>query len=432
MLKLAFVALLLLSLFPAALLIRRYAWATRIFWLCFGALPFTLSSVPLFDVGIISWEDWYGFVTGIEVTAIDLLAVMAFLILPAHRTPLVYFLPFLFYFAVAAASIIYAPEPLAAGFAIWQFGRVFLVLGVVARACAFEGIPYLMFKGMVIGLFANFVAVLWQRFGLDLAQNTGLFVHQNTLGMAIHFVLLPHLVMLLSGTRRLIYLGPTIMLSLLALIFTASRGSVGTAAIGMAMTFAVVAMQGLTQRKIAAIAATLVAVALASPVVIATFEKRFERAPLNEEAYDERAAFNNVSAYILKDFPMGIGVNHYVYAAQNFGYSDRGGVMPFEGNRRAIVHNAYLLAAAETGYAGLLAFTLMLLTPLAIAFSNGFRMKDRADGALLIGCGMALVTVYLHSFLEWIIYAKEIQYMMAIAMGIIFGVSSRYRRRSTN
>jgi hypothetical protein len=43
-----------------------------------------------------------------------------------------------------------------------------------------------------------------------------------------------------------------------------------------------------------------------------------------------------------------------------------------------------------------------------------------------------LVTVYLHSFLEWIIYAKEIQYMMAIAMGIIFGVSSRYRRRSTS
>lgn len=430
MLKLAFVALLFLSLFPAALLIRRYAWLARIFWLSIGALPFVLPSASFLDVGFISWEEWHGFVTGLEVTFIDLLVVMAFFILPRHRTSKIYYIPFIFYVTVAAVSMLSAPEPLAAGFAIWQFARVFLVMAVVARACAFKDVPYLLFNGMVLGLMANFVAVLWQRFGLDLAQNTGLFVHQNTLGMAIHFVLLPHLVMLLSGTRRLIYLGPTITLSLLAVIFTASRGSVGTAAIGMAATFVVTAMQGITQRKIATIVASLVAVAVAAPVVIATFEKRFERAPINEEAYDERAAFNNVSAYILEDFPMGIGVNHYVYAAQNFGYSDRGGVLPFEANRRAIVHNAYLLAAAETGYLGLIAFSLMLLTPVAVAFGTGLRIGDRADSAILIGCAMALITVYLQSFLEWIIYAKEIQYMMAITMGIIFGVSSRHVKGS--
>lgn len=428
MLKFAFVAMLFLSLFPIALLIRQYAWLTRLFWLSFGALPFLLSSAPFLDVGIASWEDWHGFVSGIEVTVIDLLALIALFILPAHRTPVIYFLPFALYIVVGVGSAIAAPEPLAATFALWQFGRMLLIMAVVARACAFRDVPDLILKGMVLGLLANFLAVLWQRFGLDLAQNTGLFIHQNTLGMAIHFILLPHVIMLLAGTKRLTYLGPTILLSLLTIIFTASRGSVGSAAIGMATAFGFSAMQGVTQRKVASIGAALVVVALAAPVVVATFEKRFERAPLNEEAYDERAAFNSVSAYILEDFPMGIGLNHYVYAAQNFGYSDRGGVLPFEANRRAIVHNAYLLAAAETGYLGLAAFILVLITPLAVGLRTGIRIKNRRDSAILIGCVLALIIVYLHSVLEWIIYSKEIQYMMVITMGIIFGVSSKYLR----
>ena len=69
-----------------------------------------------------------------------------------------------------------------------------------------------------------------------------------------------------------------------------------------------------------------------------------------------------------------------------------------------------------------------MITPLAVGLRTGIRIKNRRDSAILIGCVLALIIVYLHSVLEWIIYSKEIQYMMVITMGIIFGVSSKYLR----
>lgn len=362
---------------------------------------------------------------GLEITLLDILAVAALLSFDRGRIPLWCKLPLLLYIAATVLSIFLAREPMAASFGALQIARMYLVMVVVARACLEPGTAIYILRGMALGMAAHLVAVLYQRFGLGLTQAHGLFIHQNTLGMTAHLVLLPSLALLLHGYRGTWVQLLTVLTTLLVVVFTASRAAVGFSALGVALVFIILALAGMTQRKLLFALSGVLAVAVIAPLAVSSFERRFQEVPLSEEQYDERAAFNRAALYIVEDNPFGVGSNHYVYVAKNYGYSQRAGVAPSEGNRNNIVHNAYWLAAAETGYPGLVAFCLMLLVPLVTAFRNGWRERASASGALLLGFGVALLIVYLHSLFEWVIFAKEVQYVLVTTMGMVFGISTR-------
>lgn len=409
------------------MLLRSNPRLVRLCWTAFGMLPFLAASIPLFDIGIISWAgDWIGFVYGLEVSLVDVLAFAMLLSFERGRIPLWCKLPVLAYLAAVVLSLFQAHEPVAASFGAWQAARMFLIMVVVARACLLEPRTAIhILQGMALGMAMHFVAVLHQRFGLGLPQAHGLFVHQNTLGMTAHLVLFPYLALLLYAYRGAAAQLLTILATLLVVIFTASRAAVGFSAMGVMLVYAILALAGMTQRKVMFALAGVVGLAVIAPVAISSFDKRFDDAPLTEDQYDERAAFNRAASYIVDDHPLGIGSNHYVYVAKNFGYSERAGVAPAETNRNNIVHNAYWLAAAETGYPGLLTFCLMLVVPLVTALRNGWRERGNAEGNLLLGFGVALLIVYMHSMYEWVIFAKEVQYLLFTTMGMIFGISLR-------
>jgi O-antigen ligase len=191
------------------------------------------------------------------------------------------------------------------------------------------------------------------------------------------------------------------------------------------LLYAILALAGMTQRKMLFALSGAVALAIIAPVAISSFDKRFDEAPLTEDQYDERAAFNRAASFIVDDHPLGVGANHYVHVAKNYGYSERAGVAPSEVNRNNIVHNAYWLAMAETGYPGIVAFCLMLIVPMVTALRTGWRERHNAEGNLLIGCGVALLIAYIHSMYEWVIFGKEVQYLLFTTMGMIFGISLR-------
>lgn len=423
----------LLAIFPLGLLLRSTLALRKPFWTVFGALPFFAAAIPLFDVGLLSWAgSWVGFVYGLQISIVDILAAAALFSLPRGKLPLWCKLPFLLYILAAALSLLQAAEPVAASFGLLQFARIFLVMVVVARASTSDPeVPFLMLKGMAIGMAAHFAAVLYQRFQLHLPQTMGLFIHQNTLGMAAHFVIFPHLALLLAGYRNVRYLVGTVVATIVVVVFTASRAAVGFSVIGLGTLFVTQALAGLTQRKVAIGLAALASLLIVAPLAISTFSNRFELSPLGESQYDERAAFNRAASFILDDHPLGVGINHYVHTARDFGYSERAGVIGFEGNRNNIVHNAYWLTAAEAGYPGVVAFCIMLAVPLLVAWRTGWRMRHTLEGNLLLGFGVALLVVYLHSFYEWVIFAREIQYLLTMTMGMIFGIALRLRAPSS-
>ena len=67
----------------------------------------------------------------------------------------------------------------------------------------------------------------------------------------------------------------------------------------------------------------------------------------------------------------------------------------------------------------------MLLQPLCVALLCGWKNRGDQRGDLLIGLGVALLTVYLHGLFEWIFVLLETQYMFAINLGLIAGLSTQ-------
>jgi hypothetical protein len=79
------------------------------------------------------------------------------------------------------------------------------------------------------------------------------------------------------------------------------------------------------------------------------------------------------------------------------------------------------LTAAEIGYQGLIALLLLLGSPLIVAFRCGWRNRGDERGDLLLGLGVALLAVYIHSWVEWVLVSFSAQYFLAITMGLIAG-----------
>ena len=121
--------------------------------------------------------------------------------------------------------------------------------------------------------------------------------------------------------------------------------------------------------------------------------------------------------------PFGVGANNYVVVANVEGFNAAANV-PWEG-WHAIVHNVYLLVAAETGWFGLFAFLFLLIQPMIVAFRCGWRSRRDQRGDLLLGFGVALLTVYIHSLFEWVLISDLSQYLLAIEIGMVAGLAEQ-------
>jgi O-antigen ligase len=153
-------------------------------------------------------------------------------------------------------------------------------------------------------------------------------------------------------------------------------------------------------------------------------QQRFSQGPglgLSEED-SERLMYKEAAAAMLADHPMGVGANHFTLVANVGGYFTRVGEL-WGAGRASNVHNVYWLVATETGYIGLIAFVAFLLPPLIAAFRCSVRHLGDPRGDLLLGLGCALLIVYIHSFEEWILVVLESQYVLAIVIGLVAGLT---------
>ena len=247
---------------------------------------------------------------------------------------------------------------------------------------------------MAAGLLLEFAVSSWQRLALGMVQAPGTMYHQNLLGMIIHFVDLPAFALLMSGQSGRL-LAAAVPAGLAVTVLTGSRGTLAFSLLGYAILFVLSSLRGWTARKRKILMFGAAGLAVIIPVAIMSLDKRFDyQAELITSDYDERAAFEKAARMMLSDNPLGQGANHYVIAANLGGYNNRAGVAMSTGSEGANVHNVYFLVAAETGYPGLIAFILMLLRPLVVAMLCGWDHRNDRRGDLLIGLGVALLTVY--------------------------------------
>ena len=393
------------------------ALRTRV-WMVLGFLPFAISPYHLY-VAPISWAMWPGYVKGVEVSVLDAIAVAIILATPARDRPVKMKWPLLLFITTIVMSIFQSRLPMASFFYAWQTGRIFLVFGAVAIACKDERAAPAIIKGLVIGVAIQAVVAAREYAGGAL-QTGGSFGHQNLLGMMTHFAVFPSLALLLAGRRGWApILGPLAGLSIV--VMTASRGTIGFEAIGIAVIFMLSILRRPTSRKTGIVFAALVIVGLSAPLAVDTLQRRFAEKPLNAD--DERTRFENAALMMRRDNPLGVGANEYVIIANTEGYSARANVVAMFGSRGANVHNAYLLSGAELGWPGMLAFIAMMVWPIVVALRAAWSNRRDWRGEILVGLATALIVVALHAKYEWIFVTFNVQYLFGIALGMVSGLA---------
>ncbi|QTD56258.1 O-antigen ligase family protein [Parasphingorhabdus cellanae] len=375
-------------------LLQQNARYRRYLYFAVGFLPFVISAWNL-DGAIISWATWPGQIA-FPFTAI-----------------------FIAYIGAAALSIVFSNNPQASFFYAWQLGTVMLVFWASANICMTADGPKMIIAGLICGITLQAGFSINQKLS-GVVQASGTMGHQNLLGVATHFALYPSLALLMATKKaKLPVLG--VIAGLIVVAFGASRATIGLAGIGVMLLIFLSMVRKPSARKTKVAVIGLVILAAATPVAISSLQQRFA-INSTEGSNEERQAFERAAKMIWSDHPMGIGANQYVVIANTEGYSQRAGVIWNQGSRSAPVHNSYLLVAAETGFIGLFCFILLIFVPIIAALKFAWANRGDPRGDLAVGIGVTLTVFALHSFYEWVMLTWVIQYLLAIAIGMLAGL----------
>ncbi len=400
---------------------RQRKWA----YCAIGILPFTMGWLNL-DASIINWGGWPGYAKGMVVTVLDTLALAIILTSKVSIKKLPMVSLFIAYILAASISMLFSDLPVSSSFYAFQLVRAFVLFVAVASIMSEPKALNWLVYGLAAGAILQGVVTIEQRLS-GAAQAAGTMGHQNLLGLMLHFVTFPLLALLLAGHKnKIITLG--VLGALTAIALGASRGTIGFAAIGLALLFGMSIMKGMTSHKWKIVGLAVLASFVIIPVAVNSLDRRYGGGAIEIAPDGERQAFERAAKAMWKDHPMGVGANQYVVTANTDGYSQRAGVVWNSGSRSTNVHNLYLLAAAETGWLGLITlvslFIGIIIRGLIFAFSN--RRDPRSD--IVLGAVIAVLTMALHGFYEWVFVLYQTQYLFAISLGIIAGTIYQHQR----
>jgi hypothetical protein len=391
------------------------------------ALMLFLGGQLQIDAALITWPLWTGTVRGIVISPVDTLA-LALIFTRRNGIRRLAFTPILLlYLAVMALSITAATVALAPVFACFQFLRAILLFvamgGEFARPRALPSI----LTGLSLGLLVQAGYVIWQKLS-GVVQATGTMTHQNTLGIMTELAVIPLAAAILEGDRRMTTSAGVVA----GLIVVAGGGSRGAMAfVGAALvTLAVLSVaRRPTARKMKVLGLGLLGLAVMVPLGLATLHDRFGEGSFDTEE-EQRAAFERSARAMSADYPFGVGANLFVSVNNLQGYAERAGVAWNHANRSAPVHNAYLLARAETGWTGLIAFSLLFLVSAGTAVVLAFADRRNPAHGVVLGSGVAIAAVALHNFYEFAVHTYHPQVLLIANMAIIGGYV-RVRRLSS-
>lgn len=419
-LVLAILVLLTCPIFVA--LLRRNPGRRWWAFVAIGAIPF-LPNLPL-EGFLYGWSGWSGTTMGIAVSPIDTLALA--LIVTRRRT--IGKLPFWpvlgIYGAALFTSIFFAPLWIATTFAWWQFGRLLLLLAAVSGEGHKPDVRNGLLMGLAIGLSYQAGFVIFQKL-TGVVQAPGTMGHQNILGLMIELTVLPLIGALLGGNRsKMVIFG--ISGALICVAGSGSRGTMGIAGAAILALLLISLVRRSTPFKFRIAALATAALVIATPFALATLNTRFGGASyVTEEA--TRATLEEAARAMAADYPLGVGANQFVLVSNRDGYAERAGVSWLSADRSKPPHNAYLLARAETGRLGELAFFLLLCVPMIIALRLAFANRKWVAGELALGSAMALAANALHNNYEFAVHTFPVQAVLFMNLGLIAGLAREYR-----
>ena len=150
--------------------------------------------------------------------------------------------------------------------------------------------------------------------------------------------------------------GMVVLAGVVVDVLTGSRATIGLACCALVVLFMLSALRHWTSRKALVALMSVILIAVLAPLALSYVQ---QRGSAEIESSDiERDAFIAAATAMISRHPFGVGANNYVVVANVEGFNAAANV-PWEG-WHSIVHNVYLLVAAETGWFGLFTFLFLL------------------------------------------------------------------------
>jgi O-antigen ligase len=231
--------------------------------------------------------------------------------------------------------------------------------------------------------------------------------------MAVNLVWPISVALLLAGQGGRLA-AASVLAAAVCVVLSLSRGSLAMFIGAMAFVFLGSLVRRMTSRKV------WVALALAAGGVVFiaksydTIIERFLTAP--EASVRARDRFKAAAAAMLREHPTGIGINQFSYVLKNEGYADELD-MP-EMDRDGLAHHIYWLTLAEMGWAGLLAYLLLIVRPLWDALRGALRRGNGIRGDVLLGCAAGMTVMAIHGTAEWVARQTRVTYLFWIVVGL--------------
>ncbi len=373
-------------------------------------------------MNLVSHELYRGDARGFEITIVDLIALALWRALPPRQHPPVYRALVLAWLGIGTLSILWAWEPLYAGFGAWRLARMTVFAFVLGRACEQKNVPPVVLQGLACGLVVQMFYALWDRYVGGQYQADGSFPHQNSLGMAANLVIpICFALVLGKGTQKRLA-AAAMAAGIVCVVLTLSRGALVMLPVALGLVYVGSLVREPTSRKLKIGAVGALLVAIGSVKAVDTIVERFLYAPEASEVSRER--FEDAAAAMLTDHPFGVGMNNYSWALEHE-YATRFDVADVD--RSGIVHNVYWLSLAETGYLGLLAYGLLTLAPIAIGVTWFKRAGPNPRGDVILGCTVALVVTALQGVLEWLARQTLVSYLVWILAVVIIALARQLR-----
>ena len=378
----------------------RYQWAEKML----VAATF-FSTCYLVDINLMSAEMYRGDTRGFEFGTTDWMVMSLAIVMlfsPRWRDKRPQWLPpngglMLAYLLLAFCTLFVSAMPVYAGFGLFKIARAMLVYWVAYNYLRSEkDLRFILLILAAIVAF-EFLQVLLQRFG-GLYRAQGTMPHSNTLALYINVINMIFLSFVINdrvaGWQRWLYRAAFGMGSVTVLA-TFSRGALAVMVICYALVILLSILDRVRVMKLRTVALMgLLALPFAIKVAPSIIE-RFETAPVNSGLSREQA--NQAAIAMAGSGWLGVGLNNYSYNINETAYSR---FVPLEVDR-GIVHNIYLLHAAEMGWFGLLLFLLLIGNFLWMAFRLILRRMDNLVSWVAIGLFAGMTSLWLQSSLEW-------------------------------
>jgi O-antigen ligase len=410
----------------------RFVWAEKI--LVAGAF---FSTSYLVDINILSMEEYRGDTRGFEFGVTDWMIISLALVMlfsPRWRNKRPDFMPpnmvpMVLYLLLAILTLFVSYVPVYGAFGLSKILRAFLVYWVAYNYLRTEKDLRFFLLILVAIVSFEFMLVIYQRL-IGIYRAHGTMPHSNTLAVYMNMINMIFLSMVINdksrGLIRLCYWAALGMGTLIVLA-TFSRGALAVMAVCYMLVVTLSMYDRISMSKLKMLAIMGLAILPIIIKVAPSIIERFESAPVNAELSRHQA--NDAAIAMANSGWLGIGINNYSHAVNNTDFSR---YVPLEIDR-GIVHNVYLLHAAEMGWIGLVVFLLLIGRFIWLALGITIKRENNIVSHIAIGILASMLALWLQSSLEWAFrqtYIVVEYFMLAGFLAALPRVRKKMRARS--